>query len=138
MTDPDRAAYDELAVYTLTHGDPAFIHQHVVDAFGAQHATKASKPIGVAFALIGLCLHLERGLTGREVQQAHMRLAQRRRDWPAFDPPIERGDLTIHDVIAAEPGAERDQTIEAWCASVWQAWSASHERVRKLLREAGE
>jgi hypothetical protein len=138
MIDADRAAYDQLAAYTLAHGDPAFIHQHVVDAFGAQHATAESKPIGVAFALIGLYLHLERDMTGREVQRAHMRLARRRRDWPAFDPPLQRGDLTIHDVIAAEPGAKRDQAIEAWCASVWQAWSASHERVRKLLREAGE
>ena len=60
----DRAAYDELASYTLIHGDPAFIHQHVVDAFGAQHATDHSKPIGVAFALIGLYLHVERGRSG--------------------------------------------------------------------------
>ena len=137
-TDADRAAYDELAAYTLTHGDPAFIHQHLVDAFGAQHATEESKPIGVAFALIGLYLHLERGMTGREVQRAHMRLAQRHREWPAFDPPIERGEMTINDVILAEPGAKRDQAIETWCASVWQAWSTSHERVRVLLRETGE
>jgi hypothetical protein len=137
-TDADRAAYDELAAYTLSHADPAFIHQHVVDAFGAQHATAESKPIGVAFALIGLCLYLERGMSGRQVQQAHMRLAQRRREWPAFELPDDRGDVTIHDVLLSAPGRERDQAIEAWCASVWQAWSASQGRVRELLREAGE
>ena len=134
----ERDAYDELAVYTLTHGDPAFIHQYVVDAFGAQHATDDSKPIGVAFALIGLCLHLERGWTGREVQLAHVRLARTRRSWPTFPLPADRGDVAIHDVLAAEPGPERDNAIEAWSASVWRAWSGSHERVRELLRETGE
>ena len=136
MTDED--ASNELAAYTLAHGDPAFIHQHVVDAFAAQHATEDSKPIGVAFALIGLYLHLERGRTGREIQRAHMRLGRRRRQWPAFEPPPTRGEITIHDVLAAAPGPERDHAIDDWCASVWQAWSGSHERVAALLRETGE
>jgi hypothetical protein len=134
----DRAAYDELAAYTLTHGDPAFIHQHVVDAFAAQHATEDSKPIGVAFALIGLYLHLERGSSGREVQQAHMRLGRRRRLWPIFELPATRGEITVHDVVAETPGPERDRAIEDWCASVWQAWSGSKERVVALLGEMGE
>jgi hypothetical protein len=50
----ERAAHDELSAYTLTHSDPSFIHQHVVDAFAVQHATRRSKAIGVAFGLIGL------------------------------------------------------------------------------------
>jgi hypothetical protein len=55
----DLDAYHELCGYTLTHGDAAFIHQHVVDAFAAQHADAHSKPIGITFALAGLYLHLE-------------------------------------------------------------------------------
>jgi len=137
-TGEDRAAYDELAAYTLTHGDPAFIHQHVVDAFAAQHATEDSKPIGVAFALIGLFLHLECGRSGRAVQQAHMRLGAKRRRWPTFDLPPTRGDITIHDVVAVAPGPERDRAIDGWCASVWDSWSGSHQRVIALLREMGE
>ena len=134
----DRSAYDELAAYTHVHGDPGFIHQHVVDAFAAQHATEASKPIGVAFALIGLCLHVERGRTGREVQRAHMRLGRIRREWPTFDLPADRGTVTIHDVLAATPGPARDGAIHAWCASVWQAWVGSRDRVVELLRALGE
>ena len=137
-TGADRAAYDELASYTLSHGDPAFIHQYVVDASAAQYATEDSKPIGVAFALIGLYLHLERGRSGREVQQAHMRLGRKRRPWPTFDLPMTRGEITIHDVVAVTPGPERDRVIDDWCASVWQAWSGSKERVVALLRETGE
>jgi len=134
----DEGAYNELAAYTLAHGDAAFIHQHVVDAFAAQHATEDSKPIGVAFALIGLYLHLERSRTGKEVQQAHMRLGRRRRQWPAFELPLTRGEMTIHDVVAVAPGPERDRAIDDWCASVWEAWSGSHERVVALLDEMGE
>ena len=134
----DRAAYDRLASYTITHGDPAFIHQHVVDAFAAQHAAEESKPIGVAFALIGLYLHLELGRSGRKVQQAHIRLARRRRQWPTFELPVERGDLKIRDVLAVPPGPERDRAIDGWCASVWKAWSGSHQRVVALLAEMGE
>jgi hypothetical protein len=39
-----RDAYDELCAYTLSSGDPAFIHQHVVDAFAAQRASAAGRP----------------------------------------------------------------------------------------------
>ncbi len=59
MTEHD--AYNEMQAYTLAHGDPAFIHQHVVDAWSAQHANEHSKPIGVTFALVGLFLHVEKG-----------------------------------------------------------------------------
>lgn len=56
----------------LSHGDAFFIHQVAVDAYAAQHAGPASKTITIAFALIGLCLLLERGYTGKAVQRAHM------------------------------------------------------------------
>ncbi len=131
----DDEAYQELQGYTLLHGDPAFIHQHVVDAFAAQHASAEDKPIRVAFALVGLYLHLVRGASGREVQLAHMRLARRRRTWPRFDPPAERGEVTPTDVMAAAAGPDRDRAIDAWCRSVWSAWHASHERVARLLEE---
>jgi uncharacterized protein DUF5946 len=60
-----------LSAYTLTHSDPAFIHQHVVDAFAAQSADDTTKPITLTFALVGLYLHVEKGRTGRRVQLVH-------------------------------------------------------------------
>jgi hypothetical protein len=39
-----RDAYAELCAYPLSSGDPAFIHQHVVDAFAAQRASAAGRP----------------------------------------------------------------------------------------------
>jgi hypothetical protein len=119
---PEQDKFHELCFYTLAHRDPSFIHQHVVDAFAAQQAGQDSTPMKIAFALIGLYLHLEQGYTGREVQQAHMRLAKYRKQWPAFTPPKQCGTVTVADVIDASPGRERDDAIERWCVSVWEAW----------------
>ncbi len=131
-----KEAYDELCAYTLTHGDPKFIHQHVVDAFAAQHATDASKPIGVTFALAGLYLHVEKGLTGREVQRAHMAMAKQKRDWPRFVLPANRGDVTAVDVLAAREGPDRDRAIDSWCKSVWSAFApANRNTLIQLLAE---
>ena len=136
MTVPaDLDAYHELCGYTLTHGDAAFIHQHVVDAFAAQHAGGQSKPIGVTFALVGLYLHLERGFTGRQVQRAHMQMARHTRQWPAFDLPAARGSITALDVMAAPAGSARDRAIDDWCRSVWDAFAASRPAVEALLRD---
>ena len=120
--------FDELSFYTLSHPDMVyFIHQHAVDVFQAQQATKASKPIGIVFSLIGLYLYLEEGYTGRQIQQAHMRLAQSKSDIPPIELPKERGSITVSDVLKAEPGQSRDVMIRAWCASVWEAYTSAHQ-----------
>jgi len=125
----------ELSYYTLAHPSPTFIHQHIVDAFTAQTANRDTKPIGVAFALIGLCLYLEKNYTGKQVQLAHMALARNKRDWPRFDLPETRGDVTVADVLNEPPGPTRDEKIREWCASVWQAYNDNHQKVRNLLSE---
>jgi hypothetical protein len=117
--DEVRAAYDEVYAYTM--GRPGFILQHVVDAFGAQTATRESKPIGVVFALVGLYLHVEKKWSGRQVQHAHMKLGRHRRTWPAMALPNHRGAITAKDVLAATPGDHRDKAIDEWCACVWTA-----------------
>ena len=131
----ERDAYDELCAYTLTHGGAAFIHQHVVDAFAAQHATPASKPIGVTFALVGLYLHVERSYSGRQVQHMHMLLARAKHSWPTFELPTNRGAMTAADVMRAPEGAERDRSVHDWCVSVWDALAMNRDRIIDLLRE---
>jgi hypothetical protein len=132
-----RDAYDELQCYTLAHGGGTFIHQHVVDAWAAQHADEQTKPIALTFALVGLYLYLEKGFTGRQVQRAHMALARHRRGWPSFDLSHDRGSITAADVMAVPPGPERDQAIDAWCASVWDAFRTSRDAVAELLERHG-
>jgi hypothetical protein len=124
-------AYHHLSAYTLTLRDPEFIHQHVVDAWAAQHATPQGKPIGLYFGLVGLYLHLERGRTGREVQLAHMQLARVKRRWPAFTLPEDRGSVTAIEVMRAAPGDDRARAIDRWCSSVWEAFEPHHDEVRQ-------
>jgi uncharacterized protein DUF5946 len=136
-TSIERDAYHELCGYTLTHGHPSFIHQHVVDAFAVQQADERTKPIALTFGLIGLYLKVERGFTGRDVQLAHMALGRRQHAWPAFVLPRDRGSVTAQTVMAAPAGPERDAAIVAWCASVWDAFQENRPTVVELLRRHG-
>ena len=128
-----RSLMNELSYYTLGHGDPAFIHQHLVDAYGAQHVRRSKSTIGAAFALAGLYLAVERGFSGRQVQKMHMRMARTSKQWPRFEPPKDVRPLTVADVPAMQPGRRRDQELMRWCASVWAAWSPEHARVRAMV-----
>ncbi|WIG60676.1 MAG: hypothetical protein OJF49_003424 [Ktedonobacterales bacterium] len=125
--------YGELTAYTVTRGDVAFMHQHAVDTYGAQHAGEQARPITVAFALIGLYLACEQDYSGKKVQHMHMLLARRTKTWPPFTPPALRGSLTVLDVLRAPPGEQRDHMLRQWRQSVWDAWSQEHARVRALL-----
>jgi hypothetical protein len=127
--------FDELSFYTLAHGSPRFLHQHAVDAFAAQMADESTKTIKIFFGLMGLYLYLEKGFTGREVQRAHMNLAKKRAELPRPPLPLERGAVTVKDVMAAEPGGARDQAIGDWCASVWEAYREARPLVAAFLWE---
>jgi hypothetical protein len=126
-------AYHELYAYTM--GRPGFILQHVVDAHMAQRLDVNSKPMGGIFALAGLYLHLEKGFTGVQVQQAHKILGERKRDWPVIPLPERRGRLTPADVLAVLAGAERDAAIDQWCQSVWAEFQSSRDVIVRLLQE---
>lgn len=130
-------AHNELLAYTLEQAkyDPSFRHQLVVDAWAAQHSNEKSKNIGIVFALIGLYLHIEKGFNGKMVQEAHIYLARKRKQWPHFKFPKNRGDMTAFDVVKASPGKERDEMIEKWCMSVWESWKENHKQIEDLIRK---
>ena len=134
MNQSDLSSYHELCAYTLSLRDEEFIHQHVVDAYAAQHADETTKPIGITFALVGLYLSVEKGFSGRAVQRAHMQLAREKRPWPAVTLPRDRGSITVVEVLAAPPGPRRAKAIQEWCASVWRAYSANRDSIAGLLR----
>jgi hypothetical protein len=136
-SDLEEAAYHEVCAYTLTLGDATFLHQLVVDAWSAQRATSATKPIRLCFALVGLYLHVEHGWTGRAVQQAHMKLAARPEAWPVASLPAMRGTITARDVLAATAGADRDAAISRWAAAVWTAFAENRAPVAALLHRRG-
>ena len=127
-------AYDELYVYTM--GRANFILQHVVDAQIAQNAPAANPPhIGVVFSLVGLYLHVEKGFTGVQVQNAHRALGKVKRSWPDVVWPPERGAMTAADVMAMREGPARDAAIDEWCRQVWAAFSANRDTMASLANE---
>lgn len=128
-------AFCDLSGCTVAKQDEDFIHQHAVDAYEAQHAGGKTRPIAVAFGLIGLYLALERGYTGREVQRAHMRIAKIRRDWPRLPPPAHAAQMTVADVLMAGTDAERDAMILRWAAAVWENWAEQQAWVRQTTDE---
>jgi len=127
-------AYDELYVYTM--GRKNFILQHVVDANIAQRAPATNPPsIGVIFSLVGLYLHIEKGFTGSQVQNAHRVMGKVKRSWPDVIWPTERGNITAATVLAQLAGQARDEAIDEWCRQVWAAFSANREMVATLVSE---
>jgi hypothetical protein len=66
-----------------------------------------------------------------------MKLARRKRQWPTWSLPSERGQMTAVEVMLAPAGTERDEAIDAWCASVWQAFHVHRDAVVSLLGEYG-
>src|SRR3982751_2006021 len=127
-------AHDELYAYTM--GRKNFILQHVVDASIAQTAPAVNPPhIGVIFSLAGLYLHVEKGFTGKQVQNAHRVMGKVKRSWPDVIWPTQRGDMTACDVLAMPAGRERDEAIDEWCKQVWAAFSPNRSMVAQLLAE---
>ena len=135
METADHDLYNELAYYTLGHPDKIyFIHQHVVDAYTAQHADDKTKPIAIIFALAGLYLYLEKNYTGKQVQNAHIQMSKNKKIWPFIKIPEQKGEITILKVLDTPPGKERDLMIKKWCHSVWQAYENSHASIESLVR----
>lgn len=126
--------YGELSVYTLARGRE-FLHQHAVDAYQTQHAVRSASGIGIAFSLIGLCMAVERGASGLQVQRAHMLLGKTKREWPAFELPQKPAPLTVRDVLNAEPGDSRDALLMKWAAAVWESWPHAHTWARRACDE---
>lgn len=126
--------FHELSGYTLTAGHPRFIHQHIVDAYAAQHAGLRTKPIRVCFALIGLYLLVEEKFTGRQIQLVHLHFARQTKFWPKLARPPGLASMNVVDVLRQPPGPDRDDAIERWSKAVWNHWSETHETVGDLYR----
>jgi hypothetical protein len=133
--------YGEVQGYALRHLRLVRdLHQLTVDTYAAQHAPggpgEVPPPIGVAYALAGLHLALDRGRSGLEVRAAHQRMGRPDPSWPRLPRPASTGSMTVFDVAAAGLMAEspdgHDRAVRAWAAEVWAAWSAEHAAVAEL------
>jgi hypothetical protein len=129
-------AYGQLAGYNFARSRSDFLHQEAVDAYAAQHPGPPARPITLWFALVGLHLAVDLGQTGRQVQQAHTRLARHRRSWPAIAPPSRRSAITVARVLEHPYGDERDAAILDWASDVWACWAEHHSLVAEVAATA--
>jgi len=127
--------FHELCVYSLSLGDPEFIHQYVVDAYMAQHWRKGDKPIGLTFALVGLYLACELEFSGRQVQVAHMLLVETPKRWPEFPARMSVAGVSAKNVLEHREGEERNRAIRQWAEAVWLSWYPAREQIVTLVRE---
>lgn len=131
------AASLDLAAYDIERARPDFLHQQAVDAYAAQHPGPPTRPISVWFALVGLHLFADRGLTGRQVQRAHMQLARERTAWEPIQAPASLAGVTVGDVLAQPPGDQRDAALGDWARWVWSRWADHHDEVAALCAARG-
>jgi hypothetical protein len=124
-------SFSDLSCYSVAKQDAGFIHQHVVDAYAAQHASGTTRNITVAFGLIGLYLALEKGYMGKEIQKEHMRIAKIRKDWPRLEPPTRPAASTVLDVLKVPDGSMKDAMIRQWMVAVWESWADRQAWVRE-------
>jgi hypothetical protein len=134
------AATDCLALFHTLSGihfdeaDPAFIHQVAVDCYGAQHAGGQAKPIAAVFSLVGLCLHLEHGFTGKQVQSAHTALARAGKNWPLLPVPAAPYPVKVDSVVGCTTPSERTVQLKIWAQATWDAWRSEQMWVRSIIR----
>src|SRR4030095_8141567 len=99
--------YGEVQGFALPHLELVRnLHQLTVDAYAAQPAPREAggavpPPISVAYALGGLHLALDRGVSGPEVRAAHQRMGKPDPSWPRLPTPERTGAMTVFDVAAA-------------------------------------
>jgi hypothetical protein len=132
--------YGEVQGFELRHLELVRdLHQLTVDAYAAQHAPREVgdvPPISVAYALVGLHLALDRGVSGLEVRAAHQRMGKPDPSWPRLPTPDRTGAISVFDVAAAGAMvgsvAGHAKAVRAWAAAVWQAWAAQHATVAML------
>ena len=133
--------YGEVQGYELRHLQLVRdLHQLTVDTYAAQHAPRHPggdrPPIGVAYALVGLHLALDRGVPGVEVRAAHQRMGRPDPSWPGLPAPASTGSVTVLDVAIAgamvDSPSGHGRAVRAWSSAVWQAWAPQHPAVAAL------
>jgi hypothetical protein len=107
------------------------VHQMTVDTYAVQHAGARHPDKSVAVHLVGLHLMLLEGVRPPFVPPLLQQLASRTRTWPHFDPPADRGALTVFDVATASDHAA---VVRAWAKQVWNAWMPHHAAVERFAK----
>ncbi|MDX1500753.1 MAG: DUF5946 family protein [Thermoanaerobaculia bacterium] len=109
------------------------VHQLTVDAYAVQHAGGPHPDKSVGVHLSGLHLALVQGIAPVKVAPLIQRIASRKPRWPHFEPPEDRGRLTVLVVAQTADPARHAERAKAWAAAVWAAWAPVHADVAAFV-----
>lgn len=110
-------------------------HRLSADTYMVQHpGTPSPQSIqSVNIHLIGLyhtlVLNSSSDAATKALQQA-VTIHKGKFEW--LEPPDEPGKLTILDVYAAKDAVEHAAVVRRWAESVWEAWAAHHDTIKRL------
>lgn len=127
------AAFGELTGgHTLLARSGYFVHQVAVDAYQAQHCPRGAQRT-LVFSLAGLYLVMEKGRTGRQVQQVHAELARTRHPLPLVEPVDASGAGTVAEALARIPRDGLLTAVQGWAGQVWNAYATSHAEIERWV-----
>lgn len=119
------------------HTYPPITHRLTVDAYACQHPGYSSKHSiqSIAVHLISLYLILEKGVESRAATDAVRKALGKNLEFSWLEPPENRGDMTILDVIEQKDPESINSVVKQWAQTVWDAWSQYHDTVKKWAEE---
>ena len=80
-------------------------------------------------------MFVEKNYTGKQVQDAHIQMSKKPREYGKIILPANRDSITVRHVLDTSPGIGRDSMIRAWCISVWAAFSNQHDKIISLTEK---
>jgi hypothetical protein len=110
----------------------AYRRRAIVDAYCLQHPAYIESVKSFAAHFCGLCVAVERPHDPRVDRAIWSTLTVPPN---AAKPPIpvNRGSLTVANIVHACDAREFRHTVDAWIVSVWNAWRDHHELARAWL-----
>jgi uncharacterized protein DUF5946 len=111
------------------------IHQLTVDTYAVQHAGGPHPDKSVAVHLCGLYLALQKGIRSPNIPPLLQRLVTAIEVWPHYEPPNERGALTVFDVAFCDSTEDHIRVVREWTQAAWESWSEYHNEVARLVSQ---
>ena len=124
------AAFGEIIAKEFQDYRYGSLHRMTVDAYMLQHpGIEDPRTIqSVHVHLIALALFFDRGMQNDKVTHVLGRYSEKNKpDFYWLEPPVQRGDITVLDVVKAHTPEEHLQLVQDWARSVYEAWSDYHD-----------
>ncbi|MHA1990766.1 MAG: DUF5946 family protein [Candidatus Hodarchaeales archaeon] len=124
-------------VSSIENSDVRFrkYNSYTVDAHALQHPELHGLKNNF-YHLLSLCYSLEfiqSSILGEDIKFLQERVNSTK-NIPNFDPPKDRGSLTINYISKTSDPAQYGNYAKDWAETVWNTWSNYHAEIRKEIR----